>query len=41
MLETRVTADEKRIAELMNKYFVNIKKKLDLRAPIINTTDNI
>ena len=41
MLETRVTADEKTIVELMNKYSANIKKKLDLRAPIITTTDNI
>ena len=32
MLETRVTADEKRIAELMNKYFVNIKKKIRFKS---------
>ena len=30
-----VTADEKRVAELMNTYFIN----LNLKAPIINTTD--
>ena len=32
-----VIADEKRVAELMNKYFTNIIKDLNLKAPIINT----
>ena len=32
-----VIADEKRVAELMNKYFIN----LNLKAPIIHTTDDI
>ena len=36
-----VIADEKRVAELMNKYFINITKNLNLKAPIINTTDDI
>ena len=36
-----VIADEKRVAELMNKYFINITKKLNLKAAIINTTDDI
>ena len=36
-----VIADEERVAELMNKYFVNITKNLNLKAPIINTTDDI
>ena len=36
-----VIADEERVAELMNKYFINITKTLNLKAPIINTTDDI
>ena len=36
-----VIADEKRVAELMNKYFINITKNLNLKALIINTTDDI
>ena len=36
-----VIADEKRVAELMNKYFINITKNLNLKAPIINTTGDI
>ena len=36
-----VIADEKRVSELMNKYFINITKKLNLKALIINTTDDI
>ena len=36
-----VIADEKRVAELMNKYFINITKNLTLKALIINTTDEI
>ena len=36
-----VIADEKRVAELMNKYFINITKNLNLKAPINNTNDNI
>ena len=36
-----VIADEERVAELMNKYFINITKNLNLKAPIINTTDDI
>ena len=36
-----VIADEKRVAELMNKYFVNITKNLNLKAPIINTTEDV
>ena len=35
------TAGEKRVTELMNKYFINITKNLNLKAPIINTTDDI
>ena len=34
-------ADEKRVAELMNKYFINITKNLNLKVLIINTTDDI
>ena len=33
-----VIADEKRVAELMNKYFINIAKNLNLKALRINTT---
>ena len=36
-----VIADEKRVAELMNKYFINITKNLNLKALIISTTDEI
>ena len=36
-----VIADEKRVAELMNKYFVNITKNLNLKALIINTTEDV
>ena len=36
-----VIANEKRVAELMNKYFINILKNLNLKAPIINTTHDI
>ena len=36
-----VIADEKRVAELMNKYFVNITKNLNLKASIINTTEDV
>ena len=36
-----VTADRKRVEESMNKYFINITKNLNLKAPIINTTDDI
>ena len=28
-----VIADEKRVTELMNKYFINITKNLNLKAP--------
>ena len=35
------TADEKRVTELMNKYFINITKNLNLKALVINTTDDI
>ena len=34
-------ADKKRVAELMNKYFINITNNLNLKAPIINTIDDI
>ena len=34
-------ADEKRVPELMNKYFINITKNLNLKVLIINTTDDI
>ena len=36
-----VRADEKRVADLMNKYFINITKNLNLKAPVNNTTDDI
>ena len=36
-----VIANEKRVAELMTKYFINILKNLNLKAPIINTTHDI
>ena len=36
-----VIADEKRVAELKNKCFLTITKKLNLKAPISNTTDDI
>ena len=36
-----VTADENRVAELMKKYFINITKNVNLKAPIINTTNDI
>ena len=36
-----VIANERRVAELMNKYFINIIKNLNLKAPIINTIDDI
>ena len=36
-----VIVDEKRVGELINKYFINITKYLNLKAPIINTTDDI
>ena len=36
-----VIADEKRVAELMNKIFYKHHKNLNLKAPIINTTDDI
>ena len=36
-----VIAGEKKVAELMNKYFINITKHLNLKAPIINTTDDV
>ena len=36
-----VLAYEKRIAELMNKRLIDITKGLNLKAPIINTTDDI
>ena len=36
-----VIADEKRVAELMNKYFINITKNLNLKALINNTIDDI
>ena len=36
-----VIVDEKRVAELMSKYFVNVTKNLNLEAPIINRTDDI
>ena len=35
------TAGEKRVTELINKYFINITKNLNLKAPVINTTDDI
>ena len=34
-------ADEQRVSELLNKYFINITKSFSLIAPIINTTDDI
>ena len=36
-----VIADEKRVADLMNKYIINITENLHLKAPINNTTDDI
>ena len=36
-----VIGDEKRVAELINKYFINIIKNLHLKDPIIKTTDDI
>ena len=36
-----VIADEERVAELMNKYFINITKHLNLKALIISATDDI
>ena len=36
-----VIADKNWVAELMSKYFINIIKTLNLKAPIINTTDDI
>ena len=36
-----VIADENRVAELMSKCFINITKKINLKAPIINKTDDI
>ena len=41
LLITIVIVDDKRVSELMNKYFINITKNLNLKAPIINTTDDI
>ena len=35
-----IIADEKRIAKLMNKYFRNIIKNLNLKVAIINTTND-
>ena len=35
-----VIADEKRVAELMNRCFISITKNLNLKAPIINTADD-
>ena len=35
------TTDGKRKAELMNKYFINTTENLNLKGPIINTTDDI
>ena len=32
---------EKRVAELMNKHFINITKNLNLKAPLINKADDI
>ena len=36
-----VIADEERVAELMNKYFINIAKNLNLKVQVIKTTDDI
>ena len=36
-----VLAHEKRIAELMKKCLIDITKSLNLKAPIVNTTDDI
>ena len=36
-----VIADEKRIAELLQKHFVNFTKSMKLKALIIDTTNNI
>ena len=36
-----VIADEKSVAELINKDFINVTESLNLKAPIINTTDDI
>ena len=36
-----IIADEKRVAELMNRCFISITKKLNLKPPIINTADDI
>ena len=36
-----VIADEKRVADLMYKYFINIAKNSNLKASINNTTDDI
>ena len=35
------TTDWKRKAELMNKYFIDTTENLNLKGPIINTTDDI
>ena len=32
---------KKRVVDLVNKYFINITKKLNLKAPMNNTTDDI
>ena len=36
-----VIADEKKVAESMNKYFINITESLNLKTPTINTTVDI
>ena len=36
-----VIAYKRRVAELMNKYFINITRNLNFKAAIINTTDDI
>ena len=39
LVENNITiANEKRVEELMNKYFINITKNLNLKAPVINTS---
>ena len=38
---SKIIADEERVAELMNKYFINIAKNLNLKVQVIKTTDDI
>ena len=36
-----VMADEERVTELLNKYFINVTENLNLKTPMINRTDGI